>query len=296
LLAAGLGAMLPDSAREMFGQEWLSCVMCKPHQVEASVAVAIAIPETLLLEEYRHRLELTEELSWDNTKKSVRCEKVIKMAGLEFQRTALSLPKDGRVGKVLLQLVRREGLKVLPFGSAQTFMKRYQLLRKFEPSLLELSETYLMDHLEVWLGPALERCQKLVELSENEVLGGLQNLLDWAVLQKLDKDFPSVLQVPSGSKLKLNYDNGEFPVLEVRIQEIFGWKKTPLMGGGRCPLTLSLLSPAYRPVQTTSDLESFWKNAYPEVCRELKRKYPRHSWPEDPLVAEPVKGPLKRKI
>ena len=138
------------------------------------------------------------------------------------------------------------------------------------------------------------QAKKLMDIRETEVVRGIRELVDPVTLQWLDRELPESIRVPSGSKCTIQYDNGEYPVLAVRIQEIFGWKKVPLLGSGKVSMSLALLSPAYRPIQMTSDLESFWENTYPEVKRELQRKYPRHSWPENPLEAEAVKGAVRK--
>jgi ATP-dependent helicase HrpB len=132
-------------------------------------------------------------------------------------------------------------------------------------------------------------------LKNLDLLQILKHSLDYGSQNTLDQLAPEKLQVPSGSWIKLEYQaNGEPPVLAVRLQEVFGWEETPLINQGKNPVILHLLSPGYKPVQITSDLRSFWNNTYFEVRKELKRRYPKHAWPDDPLQAEAVKGPRRK--
>ena len=119
--------------------------------------------------------------------------------------------------------------------------------------------------------------------------------LEWEQRAALERDAPERLEVPSGSRIELGYEPGRPPVLAVRIQELFGWSETPRVAGGRVPVLLHLLGPNFRPQQVTDDLASFWTNTYPEVRKELRRRYPRHSWPEDPRNAEPLRGARRRR-
>jgi ATP-dependent helicase HrpB len=127
------------------------------------------------------------------------------------------------------------------------------------------------------------------ELKAAPWLAALQSKLDYALVQTIEREAPERLTVPSGSRIRLTYETGRPPVLPVRIQEVFGLKQTPRIAGGRIPVLLHLLAPNMRSQQVTDDLASFWKNTYPDVRKELKRRYPKHAWPEDPLSAPAVK-------
>jgi ATP-dependent helicase HrpB len=127
-----------------------------------------------------------------------------------------------------------------------------------------------------------------------DLAGALNSLLDWEKKKRLDALAPTHVAVPSGSNIRIDY-SGEAPVLAVRLQEMFGLADTPTVGGGRVPLTLHLLSPAHRPVQVTRDLKSFWQRGYPEVKRDLKGRYPKHHWPDDPWTAAPTARAKRRQ-
>jgi ATP-dependent helicase HrpB len=132
-------------------------------------------------------------------------------------------------------------------------------------------------------------------VSRIDLCEALRGLLDWRQRQELEELAPERLEVPTGSRIAIDYADPAAPILAVRLQEVFGWTETPRISRGRVPLTLHLLSPAYRPVQVTQDLRGFWSSGYFEVRRELRARYPRHSWPENPLTAPAVRGPRKRR-
>ena len=138
-------------------------------------------------------------------------------------------------------------------------------------------------------------CVSLAEVRRRPLRAVLEGLLDGSQRAALDRYAPERIEVPSGSRIALAYEFGKSPVLAVRIQELFGMRETPRVAGGRIPVLLHLLGPNYRPQQITSDLASFWKNTYPEVRKELRRRYPKHAWPEDPWNAPPQSGPTKRR-
>jgi ATP-dependent helicase HrpB len=158
-----------------------------------------------------------------------------------------------------------------------------------------VSDAALLGTLEDWLGPWLDGVTRREHLARVDLRAALHGLLDWNHQRRLDELAPTHLVVPSGSRLALDY-SGEAPVLAARLQEVFGWKETPRIAGGRVPVTLELLSPARRPVQVTRDLASFWARGYAEVRKELKGRYPKHYWPEDPYDAtatRKVRPPLR---
>ena len=141
-----------------------------------------------------------------------------------------------------------------------------------------------------WLGNARSLAQLRIDVAEALLTG-----IEWQQRARMDELAPTHVQVPSGSRIPIDYSDPSAPVLAVRLQEMFGLEQTPAVGGGALPLTLHLLSPAHRPVQVTRDLASFWRNAYFDVRRDLRGRYPKHYWPEDPLQAEPTRRAKPRK-
>ncbi len=158
----------------------------------------------------------------------------------------------------------------------------------------DVSDETLFASLEQWLSPWLAGMSRAEHLVRLDLKSALEALLGWAYLKKLEQLAPTHLEVPSGSKIRIDYAADGPPVLAVRLQEMFGLAETPKIAENRVELLLHLLSPAMRPVQVTRDLKNFWQTTYHEVKKELKARYPKHSWPDDPWKAEPTRR-VKRK-
>jgi ATP-dependent helicase HrpB len=184
------------------------------------------------------------------------------------------------------------GLAALPWTpDIQAFRQRVAFLRAAEGeggAWPDLSDTALLANLETWLAPFLAGITRRAHLARLDLRAALEAQLDWKLKKRLDEMAPSHVAVPSGSRIAIDYSDPAAPVLAVRLQEMFGAVDTPRVAAGRVPLLLHLLSPARRPVQVTRDLASFWKNGYAAVRADLRGQYPKHSWPEDPLRAEPT--------
>jgi ATP-dependent helicase HrpB len=163
-------------------------------------------------------------------------------------------------------------------------------LRRIDPARWpDLSDAALDGSLGEWLSPHLTDARSIADVGRIDLAGVLRSRLSWDARAALDSEAPTHVVVPSGSRLPIDYADPAAPVLAVRLQEMFGAPETPRIGGGRVPLTLHLLSPARRPVQVTRDLAGFWTGSYAEVRREMRGRYPKHEWPEDPLTAVPTR-------
>ena len=158
----------------------------------------------------------------------------------------------------------------------------------------DLSDAALLDTLEDWLAPYLDNVRRLAHFANLDLANVLGTLLPWPLPRQLDEQAPTHWTVPTGSRIRIDYVE-EPPVLAVRLQEMFGSRETPRIANGRMALKLHLLSPAQRPVQVTQDLEGFWSSSYAEVKKEMKGRYPKHYWPDDPLQAEPTTRARLRK-
>ncbi|MBE6406501.1 MAG: ATP-dependent helicase HrpB [Lentisphaerae bacterium] len=194
----------------------------------------------------------------------------------------------------LIEGIRRTGFHVFPFEKAeQTFRARVNFLHKVMPDagFPDLSDEALMATLEDWLTPEIHGMTRLEQLKKIKFLHVLENLLDYRMRQMLDKEAPERIKVPSGSMIRIDYDTPDgIPLLPVRLQEIFGMFDTPMLAGGRVPLAIQILSPAMRPVQTTRDLRGFWNGSYALVRKDMRGRYPKHNWPEDPFSAIAARG------
>jgi ATP-dependent helicase HrpB len=200
--------------------------------------------------------------------------------------------------RTLCDAVRDEGLKLLGWDeSQQQLQARVMSLHKWrkDESWPDVSDQTLLNTAETWLAPYLSQVNRRSDFQRLDLNAILASILPWELQQQFNKLTPTRLEVPSGSMIALEYsDDGSAPIMKVRLQEVFGMLETPSVNQGRQKIILHLLSPGYKPVQVTQDLKSFWLTTYHEVRKELRMRYPRHHWPEDPWTAQAVRG-IKRK-
>ncbi|ROL76739.1 ATP-dependent helicase HrpB [Pseudomonas vranovensis] len=240
-------------------------------------------------------------LDWDERENVLRAERQRKVGELVLSREPLTgLDEDARA-KALLELVRRKGLELLSWTpELRQWQARVALLRQLdlasrgESEWPDLSDAALLANLSEWLQPYLGKVTRLSHFAQLDLSSILRNLLPWPLPQRLDEQAPVHLSVPSGSNIRLDYSETP-PILAVRLQELFGLAETPRIAQGRQQVLLHLLSPARRPVQVTQDLANFWRSTYAEVKKDLKGRYPKHYWPDDPLVAEATARAKPRK-
>lgn len=251
----------------------------------------------LLAEQVQH----TECLDWDDQTGSFRAEAQWRVGRLIWRVEPLDHLSHEARGDALVALIRRKGLELLPWTpELRQWQARIALLRaldlEHQPDSLwpDLSDGALLDALEDWLSPYLGRITRLAHFAQLDLAQILGALLPWPLPQHLEEWAPVSLNVPSGSQIRLDYSERP-PVLAVRLQELFGWADTPRLANGRQIIKLHLLSPARRPVQVTQDLASFWRTTYAEVKKDLKGRYPKHYWPDDPLIAEATARAKPRK-
>ncbi|UXJ51899.1 ATP-dependent helicase HrpB [Pseudomonas citronellolis] len=270
-------------------------------QREERIYLAAALDAALFDSVLAEQVRVHDELDWDEREGVLRAERQRKVGELVLSREALpGLDAEAR-SRALLGLVRRKGLELLPWTpELRQWQARVNLLRRLdlegrgESEWPDVSDVVLLASLEDWLLPYLGKVSRLAHFANLELPGILHGLLPWPLPQRLDELAPRTLQVPSGSNIRLDYS--EFPpVLAVRLQELFGLADTPRIAGGRLAVKLHLLSPAQRPVQVTQDLANFWRSTYAEVKKDLKGRYPKHYWPDDPLIAEPTARAKPRK-
>lgn len=242
-----------------------------------------------------------DQLDWDEREGVFRAERQRKAGELIISREPLTGLDDSARGQALLALVRRKGLELLPWTpELRQWQARVALLRELDMQKQDSSEwpdvsnDALLAKLEHWLLPYLGKVTRLSHFGNLDLSSILHNLLPWPLPQRLDEQAPHHLSVPSGSSVRLDYSEYP-PILAVRLQELFGLSDTPRIAGGRQIVKLHLLSPARRPVQVTQDLANFWRSTYAEVKKDLKGRYPKHYWPDDPLIAEPTARAKPRK-
>lgn len=237
-------------------------------------------------------------VAWDNDRGMVVCFHEKRIGSLLLSsRTVTQIPEDKRVS-VLCSMIREQGLKILGWEEKlENWQARVMTLKHWRNNegWPDVSDIKLLETLETWLAPFLININKRPELQRLDPNNILPTILPWELNNKLELLAPERLPVPSGSQIHLKYfPDGRPPVMEVRLQEVFGMLETPTVNEGRNKIMLHLLSPGYKPVQVTQDLKSFWSNTYTEVRKELRTRYPKHSWPEDPWTAQAVRGAKRR--
>jgi ATP-dependent helicase HrpB len=220
----------------------------------------------------------------------VRAKRVRRLGELVIEERTIERPDPGLLARALVDQVRREGLDALPWGdAARSFRARVAFMHGLEPDAWpDLSDTALLADLDGWLAPVLGGRTSLSRVPPDVLDGALRTLVPWDQQRALDREAPARLTVPTGSSLEIDYAAEGGPRLEVRVQELFGLAQHPTLANGRVPITLALLSPARRPVQVTKDLPGFWRGSWRDVRIEMKGRYPRHPWPENPLEAAPT--------
>ncbi|HCF2053687.1 ATP-dependent helicase HrpB [Pseudomonas aeruginosa] len=270
-------------------------------QREERIYLAAALDAALFDSVLAEQVRVHDELDWDEREGVLRAERQRKVGELVLSSEALpGLDAEAR-SRALLGLVRRKGLELLPWTpelrqwqARVNLLRRLDLESKGESEWPDVGDAALLASLEDWLQPYLGKVSRLAHFASLDLPGILHSLLPWPLPQRLDELAPRTLQVPSGSSIRLDYHESP-PVLAVRLQELFGLADTPRIAGGRLAVKLHLLSPAQRPVQVTQDLANFWRSTYAEVKKDLKGRYPKHYWPDDPLVAEATARAKPRK-
>lgn len=290
LLRNGRGATLPDSEPLAY-EEWIVAAELNDIGREGRILLAAPLRAAELEAVFGDQIEREESVAWDPKARAVRARHRERIGAIVVRDAAAEAPDPDAVLAALLAGIRAEGLGLLPWTpEAERLRSRIRFMARLEPGWPDVTDEGLLASLEEWLGPHAYGITRADELKRLDLRAILLEGLPWDMRQRLDAWAPDRIEVPSGSKLRIDYGDPEAPVLAVRLQEVFGWTRTPCIAGGRVPLTLHLLSPANRPVQVTRDLESFWRTTYFEVKKDLKGRYPKHYWPDDPLAATATRG------
>jgi ATP-dependent helicase HrpB len=288
-LSNGRGARLHEQTALM-GEPWL-VVLDLRHEARDSLILAAAPLDLRVLEsDYPEQFQRVRQVRWNDERGGVEAFEEHRFAAIVLERRSVPVQAEDAV-PALLAAIRNRGLDALPWSeSARRLRLRMQSLASWMPELglPDVSDARLLDTLEDWLAPYLQGKRKLDALSADDLSQALAAHFDYEQRKQLDAHVPDSLAVPSGQVHRLEYSPGEPPVLAVKLQELFGLADTPRVAGGKVPVTLHLLSPARRPIQVTQDLKGFWERTYPEVKKELKGRYPKHPWPDDPWTATPT--------
>ena len=291
LLANGRGARLA-AGDPLSKRDWLAAAHLDAGASEGRIWLAAPVDPADLARHLADRIQTVREVGWDERQAAVVARRERRLGALVIDGGPLADPDPAALRRAMLAGVRQLGLDSLPWtDELRDWRERAMALRHWFPEdgWPDLTDAWLAEHLDGWLGPWLDGITRREHLRRLDLAAALHGSIDGRRRTRLNELAPTHLLVPSGSRVRLRYPPGEPPVLAVKLQELFGLADTPRVADGRIPVTLHLLSPAQRPIQVTQDLRGFWERTYPEVKKELKGRYPKHPWPDDPWTATPTR-------
>lgn len=295
LLVGGRGARLHPE-QTLAGADWIVAPEIEGRGRDARVFQAAPLDPEALEVHFADAMKTEEEIEWDDHTGRVRARRIRRLGAVPVSAAPLADPNPVRVSHALLEGIASRGLEVLPWSRETIGLReRLRFLHELEPERWpDTSESSLEASLTRWLEPFLAGMKSLDDLRRLDLAEALLSQVSPEDRRQLERWAPTHVRVPSGSRIPLDYSDPRAPALAVRLQEVFGMTETPRIAGGRVPVTMRLLSPAQRPVQVTRDLASFWRDAYFEVRKDLRGRYPKHHWPEDPLEATPTRKTKRR--
>jgi len=297
-LANGRGAHFAEP-QGLSRQEWIVAIDLDDRERDARIRLAAPLGREDIDEHMASRLERTDSVEWNAREQAVLARRVLRLDGLVLEESALPEVPREKARAAMLDGIRELGIDSLPWSrEARDLQARVGFVRRLggdSERWPDLSDVALAASVDDWLAPWLDGITRREHLARIPLLDALLARLSWDQRRELDVLAPTHIAVPSGSRVHIDYADESAPSVSVRLQEVFGLEATPRIGGGRVPITFKLLSPAQRPVQVTRDLASFWRGAYAEVRKDLRGRYPKHYWPENPFEAEAVRGVRRRK-
>ena len=295
-LANGRGAVFAEP-QALARQEFIVAVELDDRERDARILLAAPLGRQRLLEYFADRIRREERIEWSTRDAAVLARRTLELDGLVLEEKPIAAPPADAARAAMLSGLRDLGIGALPWDreardlQARIEFVRHELGNSPEAAAWpELSDAALLRSLDGWLGPWLDGITRRDHLAPLPLADALRAQLSFEQQRRLAEWAPSHLTLPGGARVRVDYLDESAPLVSVRLQEVFGMAATPLLGRQRVPVTLRLLSPAQRPVQVTRDLRSFWRGAYAEVRKDLRGRYPKHYWPENPLEAQPTRG------
>ncbi len=289
-MAGGGGAILPEHDL-LAKQAFLAVALTDGAAGDQKIHLAAALTEAEIVAHFGALITVAEDVYWDARAEAVSAARRESLGALVLAEKPLSTPAPEAITAALLAGVRRLGLASLPWtDEAEAFRARVSFLARVMPELAlpDLSDGALVAGLDEWLSPYLAGMSARRHLARLDLLAILRAMVPHEVMRRMEKLAPARIEVPSGAAYRIDYRAEAGPTLRVRLQEMFGLAKTPAIAEGRAPLRIELLSPAGRPLAVTQSLETFWTNAYPDVRADMRGRYPKHKWPDNPLETPPV--------
>lgn len=296
IMTGGKGAIFHDKADPLTSEPFLVIPHLDGNPREAKVRLAATITRNEIDAQFGALIEEIQACQWNPRTRTVEARVQSRLGAVVLDDKPWKQADEGSVASAATEGVRSLGLGCLPWaGAAERYRDRVRWARENgAPDLPDWSDDALIDSLENWLTPHLGYVRKESDLGSLDLAMILRGALDWEAQQRVDSLAPGSFETPAGTKAKIDYAQDP-PALEVRIQEMFGETRHPSICGGRVPLLIQFLSPARRPVQLTKDLPGFWSNSYADVRKDLRGRYPRHPWPEDPTAADPTSRAKPRR-
>ena len=290
-LSGGGGAVLPEHDALMT-QDFLAVATTDGASGDQKIFLAAPLSLREIEDHFKDQIEARDGVFWDSRARAVSSSKSRRLGALVLEEKPSTNADPSLIAEAMAEGVRDMGLAALPWSDgAKALRARVMFLRRLYPEegWPDLSDAALLAHLDDWLTPYLAGISRKAHLDRLDMHQILQGMIPHDLLRRMDKLAPVRIEVPSGADVRIDYETEGDPVLRVRLQEMFGLARTPAIADGRSPLRIELLSPAGRPLAVTQSLETFWTNGYPSVRSDMRGRYPKHAWPEDPLNAEPVK-------
>ncbi|HEX4684272.1 MAG TPA: ATP-dependent helicase HrpB [Gemmatimonadaceae bacterium] len=295
VLRNGRGAELVG-AQSLSQSPYIVAIELDDRRPESRVFRAAAVDEAEIRQAFGAQIALEDVVGFDDASASVITRRREMLGAITLRDVDLPNPQQAAVTAAFLEGVRKRGIAALPWSEgARHLRQRLAFAAHHDGAWPDVSDATLSERLEEWLGPAVQGMRRVSDLARIDLGDALLGLLDWRRRGALEDVAPSHLVVPTGSRIGVDYSDPDAPVLAVRIQEVFGMTESPRLLEGRVPVTLHLLSPAHRPVQVTRDLAGFWRTSYFDVRKDLRGRYPKHEWPEDPLSATPTRRAKPRR-
>ena len=294
VLANGRGAAV-DQASALARAPYIAVAELTGTAAQGRILLAAPITQAEIEQHFADQIETADEISFDRGAMALRARRRKTLHAITLSEVPLALQPSAETARVLADGLVSAGLDKLPWSkSAKQWRDRVTFLRKAEGDTLQhtwpdLSDDALAAQREAWLVPALYDKTSLKEFSSGDLSEALMTLLPWELRARLEREAPTHFEAPTGTMLAIDYEAEQGPTIAVRLQELFGLNAHPSIAKGAIPLVLELLSPAQRPVQVTRDLPGFWRGSYAAVRSDLRGRYPRHPWPEDPASAMPTR-------
>jgi ATP-dependent helicase HrpB len=296
LLANGRGASL-DAASPLAREPFLAVAELTGSAAQGRILSAAPIALTEIEELFADRIAARDDIVFDPASLALRGSKSRRLGAIVLAEQPLHVAPGADSARLLAESIARLGIDRLPWTKPLAqWRDRVMFLRASEGTdWPDLSDAALAASASAWLMPALVGKTALAQLSADEFGAAVGELLPWSLRRRLDAEAPVFFEAPTGSRVPIDYASEGSPKIAIRVQELFGLDRHPAIAGGKVALTVELLSPAQRPVQTTRDLPGFWRGSYAAVRTEMRGRYPKHPWPEDPRAAAPTRRAKPRK-